>query len=160
MAHYEFLTSWFLRAPIERVFAEIEAVSEWPSWWKGVLAVEVLSPGTHGSVGMRTRNTWKSLLPYTLEFEAEVVRHEPPTRIEVAARGELVGRGTWELRRERDGTRVLYRWQVSTTRAWMNVLAPIARPFFRWNHDVVMRWGGEGLARRLGTTLESDGDSG
>jgi hypothetical protein len=33
------------------------------------------------------------------------------------------------------------------------VLAPAVRPLFAWNHDVVMRWGGEGLARLLGTPL-------
>jgi hypothetical protein len=35
----------------------------------------------------------------------------------------------------------------------MNLLAPIAKPVFAWNHDVVMRQGGEGLARRLGARL-------
>ncbi|MCA1656715.1 MAG: polyketide cyclase, partial [Actinobacteria bacterium] len=33
------------------------------------------------------------------------------------------------------------------------LLAPLARPVFRWNHDVVMRQGGEGLADRLGARL-------
>jgi hypothetical protein len=42
---------------------------------------------------------------------------------------------------------------VKTTEWWMNLLAPIARPLFAWNHDVVMRQGGEGLARLLGTRL-------
>ena len=32
----------------------------------------------------------------------------------------------------------------------MNLLAPVARPLFKWNHDVVMNWGAEGLAKRLG----------
>jgi hypothetical protein len=32
----------------------------------------------------------------------------------------------------------------------MNYLAPIARPVFKWNHDVVMAWGREGLEKRLG----------
>jgi hypothetical protein len=35
----------------------------------------------------------------------------------------------------------------------MNLLAPVARPFFAWNHDVVMRWGGEGLSRLVGARL-------
>jgi hypothetical protein len=34
----------------------------------------------------------------------------------------------------------------------MNYLSPIARPIFSWNHNVVMRWGGEGLAKQLGTS--------
>jgi hypothetical protein len=44
---------------------------------------------------------------------------------------------------------VVYEWNVATTRPWMNVLAPITRPVFAWNHDWVMRNGGEGLARLL-----------
>lgn len=35
----------------------------------------------------------------------------------------------------------------------MNVVAPLARPIFRRNHDWVMRIGGEGLARTLGAPL-------
>jgi hypothetical protein len=32
-------------------------------------------------------------------------------------------------------------------------VAPVARPAFQYNHDAVMRHGGEGLARRLGARL-------
>jgi hypothetical protein len=35
----------------------------------------------------------------------------------------------------------------------MNFLAPIAKPFFRWNHNVIMNWGGEGLAKKLNCRL-------
>jgi hypothetical protein len=39
---------------------------------------------------------------------------------------------------------VLYEWNVATTKPWMNLIAPIARPVFQWNHDWVMSRGGEG----------------
>ncbi len=48
---------------------------------------------------------------------------------------------------------MLYEWNVSTGKRWMNAVAPLARPVFAWNHDLVMRWGGEGLARELGLPL-------
>ena len=54
-------------------------------------------------------------------------------------------------------TAVTYEWNVRTTKAWMNLLAPVARPVFAYNHDVVMRWGGEGLARRLDCKLLAAG---
>jgi hypothetical protein len=47
----------------------------------------------------------------------------------------------------------VYEWDVRTARAWMNWLAPVARPAFAWNHDAVMRQGAEGLARLLGVPL-------
>ena len=37
----------------------------------------------------------------------------------------------------------------------MNLLAPLARPLFRWNHDAIMREGGVALARRLNVRLVS-----
>ena len=41
---------------------------------------------------------------------------------------------------------MLYEWNVATTKAWMNLIAPIARPVFEWNHDWVMSRGAEGIA--------------
>jgi hypothetical protein len=35
----------------------------------------------------------------------------------------------------------------------MNLLAPLARPVFSWNHDELMREGAQSLARRLGVEL-------
>jgi hypothetical protein len=69
------------------------------------------------------------------------------------AAGELEGFGLWRLAQRDDITIARYDWQVDTTKAWMNLLTPIARPIFAWNHDVVMRQGGEGLARLLGVEL-------
>jgi hypothetical protein len=35
----------------------------------------------------------------------------------------------------------------------MNAFGPVARSVFAWNHDLVMRQGGHGLAKRLGARL-------
>jgi hypothetical protein len=79
-----------------------------------------------------------------------------PHLLEGHAQGELAGTGLWRLF-EQDGgtpvTAVVYEWNVSTTKPWMNLFAPIARPVFEWNHDWVMRNGGEGIARLLGCRL-------
>ena len=48
---------------------------------------------------------------------------------------------------------MLYEWNVATTKPWMNLLAPVARPIFEWNHDWVMGHGGEGIAKLLGCRL-------
>ena len=78
---------------------------------------------------------------------------DPPRSMAGTARGELEGRGHWRLFEQDGVTAVVYDWQVATTKRWMNLLAPLARPVFDYNHDVVMGWGGEGLARRLGARL-------
>jgi uncharacterized protein YndB with AHSA1/START domain len=154
MADYRFLTTWVLDAPVERVWDALYDSSRWPEWWRGVERVQVIEPGDAERVGELSRYTWKSRLPYRLEFDMRTTRVEAPHLVEGDAQGELTGHGRWRLFSGANGTTaVTYEWVVETTERWMNVLAPIARPVFGWNHDVVMRQGGEGLARRLGATL-------
>jgi hypothetical protein len=73
--------------------------------------------------------------------------------LESSARGELEGVGRWELKEMERFTRVTYDWQVRTTKSWMNLMAPLARPAFSWNHNVIMDEGGRALAERLGVRL-------
>jgi len=59
----------------------------------------------------------------------------------------------WQLSAEGDETVVRYDWNVETTKQWMNLISPIARPLFKWNHNVVMSWGAKGLEKRLGASV-------
>src|SRR5207245_2391637 len=83
--------------------------------------------------------------PYALAFDMRVVTVDRPCTMEGRASGELAGTGRWRLFEEDGVTAVLYEWDVATTRPWMNALSPLLRPAFVWNHDWVMRQGGEGL---------------
>jgi hypothetical protein len=118
-----------------------------------VESVVKVEEGDGDGVGSLGRYVWKSRLPYRLEFEMRTTRVERPHLMEGQADGELAGTGRWRMFEQDGVTAVLYEWDVHTTAAWMNVLAPIARPFFAWNHDVVMGWGAEGLSRKLGVRL-------
>jgi hypothetical protein len=149
VAQYEFVTRWHLDAPIERVWDAILHVDRWPSWWEGVRDVRLLAAGSRDRVGSLWRYRWKSVLPYELAFDMRITRVKPPVMLCGAAVGELAGEGLWRLYRGEEGTLVRYDWNVCTTSPWMNVLAPAARALFAWNHDVVMRQGGEGLAQLL-----------
>ena len=153
MADYQFVTLWRLRAPVDAVWQAIVESEKWPSWWKGVVLVEELAPGDASGVGGKRRYVWRSKLPYTLAFDMEVMRVEPTSLLEGRASGELEGSGVWELSEAEGVTTVHYTWRVKTTRAWMNLLAPLLRPVFVWNHDYVMKAGAEGLARLLDAEL-------
>jgi uncharacterized protein YndB with AHSA1/START domain len=153
MAAYSFLSTWCVDAPITDVWDVISASDRYPEWWKGVLEVVELEPGGEHGLGALSRMRWRSKLPYSLEFDLRVTRSEPPHLLEAHASGELVGVGTWRLYEGAAGTAAVYSWDVSTSRRWMNRLAPIGRPAFAWNHDYVMRHGAFGLAARLGAEL-------
>ena len=150
MSDYEFITVWSVSAPLPVVWETIKHSETWNDWWKGVVRVVELKAGDDDGLGSIRRSTWKSALPYTLEFDSEITRIKPMMLIEARAFGELEGNGLWQFSSEADDvTRVQYDWRVKTTRPWMNLLAPIARPFFKWNHDIIMGWGEAGLKRRL-----------
>jgi len=157
MAEYRFLTTWLLDAPREPVWEAIYDQARWPTWWRGVESAEEVRAGAQDGVGTVARMVWRSLLPYRVEFEVTTTRVEPFYLMEGDAVGELTGLGRWRLYEHEGQTAVLYEWNVATTKAWMNVLAPIARPVFEWNHDWVMARGGEGLARLLGCRLLAAG---
>ena len=154
MTDYHFISSWRLQAPIERVWEEIFHTERWPSWWKYVHRVDQLDPGDADGLGKRQHLVFTARLPYRLGFDIQVRHLQPPTSLEAVATGELDGVGRWTLTPEDGGTLVRYDWDVRTTRWWMNLAAPLARPAFVWNHDALMREAAEGLARRLDAELE------
>src|SRR3954469_15721503 len=153
MAKYEFVTIWRFKSPLAPVWEMIYNSDRWPTWWKGVERVERVREGDEQNIGSVYQYTWKSKLPYRLVFEMELTRVEPLSIIEGRAIGELAGKGLWQLSHEGEVTTARYDWQVETTKRWMNLLTPLARPVFKWNHDVVMGWGAEGLAKKLGVEL-------
>jgi uncharacterized protein YndB with AHSA1/START domain len=150
---YEFLTTWVLAAPRQRVWEAIYDSDAWPRWWRGVVEAEREDAGDKAGIGQIGRYVWRSKLPYNLEFRMRTTRIEPPHLLEGQASGELEGVGRWRLFEDDSSTAVIYEWNVHTTRPWMNLLAPVARPIFAWNHDWVMRNGGTGLAGLLGCEL-------
>lgn len=157
MADYEFLTTWLLESPREPVWEAVYDQGRWPQWWRGVEEAEEVQGGEENGIGTVSRLVWKSLLPYRVEFKVTTTRVEHLQLLEADAVGELSGVGRWRFY-EQDGiTAVLYEWNVATSKAWMNLLAPVARPVFEWNHDWVMARGGEGIARLLGCKLLANG---
>jgi uncharacterized protein YndB with AHSA1/START domain len=154
MPNYRFVTIWRVEAPLESVWREIKDSAAWNKWWRGVLSVKELKAGDADGVGAIFRSRWRSALPYTLEFDSEILRVERLRKIETRAFGELEGTGIWTFAAESENiTGIQYDWRVQTTKTWMNILAPVGKPLFRWNHDKIMNWGAQGLAERLDCKL-------
>jgi carbon monoxide dehydrogenase subunit G len=156
MASYSFVTTWRFSSPIESVWETIVNSLDWPRWWPSVRSVRRLKEGEIDGVGTVDEFAFKGRLPYTLRFTMTTTRVQRPTDLEGEARGELNGKGRWHLHNEDNETVVTYYWDVSTTGLLFNLLAPLARPIFAWNHDHVMEEGRRGLARWLSHTEESE----
>lgn len=152
--YYEFVTVWRIDAPREMVWDAIYHSECWPDWWPGAESVIELEKGNCGGIGNLRRYCWKGALPYRLTFDIRTRFLKEGERIEGIAAGDVEGSGLWSFSGRDDKTIVRYEWRVRTTKRWMILLEPVARPLFRWNHDKIMAWGASGLARLLGARLE------
>lgn len=124
----------------------------WPRWWPGVVARQV-APALDGLVGSAARTAFRSPLRYWLVLDLRVVAADPPHRVVMGARGDLVGRATARLTQEApERTRLDIRWDVIPARRWMRCAGPLLAPLFRAAHATVMRDGERGLARYLAAT--------
>jgi hypothetical protein len=155
MARYHFVTDIRLLAAPDPVWRVLVQPVDWPRWWPRLAQVELRDPGRPDGLGRRYRLAFRTALPYTLSFESETVRIRAPSLWEARVHGELDGTGVYELFAEDGATCLRHTWIVATTKPWMNLLAPLARPAFAWNHAVLMRDFATGLAGRLGVPLIS-----
>lgn len=149
MARYSFVTTWRLQAPVGRVWEAIRDYQAWPLWWPSVVEARQISPGSPDGSGEVATFTFRTRLPYRVCFTMTTTSVRAPYELDGRAAGELEGTGRWRLAAEGDATIVHYYWDVRTTRRFMNLLAPLARPIFAWNHDQVMESGRCGLERLL-----------
>lgn len=155
MAEYQFVTRWHIAAPVEQVWDAIAQSENWHLWWGAVDSVVELEAGEPDGMGNIKRFVWKTPLSYTLTFETRIINIEAPLRLEATAIGDAEGHGLWELSPTERGAEICYTWTVRTTKRWMNSLAIIARPLLEWNHNMIMRQGGQGLANYLRAELIS-----
>jgi carbon monoxide dehydrogenase subunit G len=152
-ADYHYVSTWQLQAPIEQIWPAIRDPERLPSWYPVVQEVQKLAAGDDQGLGTRVRLVIRGRLPMRLAFEGTIVGVEPPRELELQAEGELAGTGRWLLDQQGEVTTVRYLWDVRTTRPWMNLVAPLARPLFTWNSRGVMLQAGQGLAGHLGVPL-------
>lgn len=155
MAEYHVVSEWKLEAPAAAVYEALRRYEHYLQWWPWVRSIRVLEEGRDDGVDTRLEYVVASPLRYTLAFEVRVTKTEPDRLLAADARGQLEGTGTWLLTFDEAVTTARYYWRVHTTRPWMNALAPLARPAFRWAHARVMDEGAAGLARHLDARLVS-----
>ncbi len=148
MAAYSFVTHWWFDAPLEAVWQALDAPERYTEWWPSIVEYKDLTPDIHG-VGTRAERVVRGRLPYSLRYTTTTNRYDPPREIAYDAAGDLSGRGRFVLSFEAGRTHVTFHWDVETSGFWLNLLAPVLKPLFAWNHHWVMAQGERGLAQWL-----------
>jgi hypothetical protein len=157
---YHFVTRWRVEATAGEVADVLRDPLDLVRWWPAVyLDTRELSPpderGLHQRVALRT----KGWLPYTLNWELEVVESRYPERFALRASGDLVGTGVWTIVQDGASVDATYDWHVRAEKPLLQWLTPIVRPLFEANHRWAMAQGQESLelelARRRASSSEA-----
>jgi hypothetical protein len=148
---FAFIDEWALAAEPSVVWSVLRRIEGWPQWWPSVRSVIPLPAPGDGAP--RWEFTFRTRLPYSMVFDATLVREEPSAEVEWQVTGRVAGRGICGVRAVDGGTFVWWDWLVTPQLSWMRLLTPIARPVFSWNHKELMDEGAGALARQLGTRL-------
>jgi Polyketide cyclase / dehydrase and lipid transport len=139
--HYKFHSEWFVRASPDVVYAILEEVAHYPEWWPQVKRMTELDERRFEFVA-------RSFLPYDIRSIANQSAKDPRKRVlEVSLEGDLTGFSRFTIHPQGLGTHIDYEQEVTLNKPLLNVLAPVAKGFFRANHGMMMRGGQRGLQK-------------
>ena len=139
LTHYVFQSIWQVPAPKEDIMAVLADLPGYVTWWPEIRETREIGTGRYEVVA-------RSWLPYALRFVSEAERPAPGASvIDARLTGDLEGTVRWTVTQEADGCRLVYDQEVDTHKRLLNVLAPVARPGFKFNHTLMMKHGQAGL---------------
>jgi uncharacterized protein YndB with AHSA1/START domain len=144
---YRFREFWTVAAPPEAAWQLVADPTTYPRWWSEF--VEVERRNDLDGVGARVAVHVKATLPYHMRFELEATQRDEPRVAEVRVRGDLNGMMRWTLTPAAEGTWLRFEEEVRTGKRLLDLMAPVAKPLFAWNHGIMMRHGEAGLRREL-----------
>ena len=142
--NYSFESHWHIPAAITVVVPLISDVEKWPEWWPG-LESAVVKKETEDLVGSTATMVWQAMSGYKIHLRLHITHLQPNRSISYDSAGDLAGHGSWTFREVGTKTDMIIKWQVHTTKVWMNLLTPLLKPIFKYNHRRMMRQGEKGL---------------
>lgn len=147
---YHFVSHW----RVEGTCGEVADILGDPlllsRWWPSVyLDVRELRPPDAKGLGRRVALHTKGWLPYTQQWEMEVVEHRYPSGLTIMARGDFDGRGVWTFEQDGRFVNITFDWRLRAGKPLLRNLSFMMKPVFEANHRWSMEQGEESLKLEL-----------
>ncbi|MDT7789341.1 MAG: hypothetical protein QOF58_7760 [Pseudonocardiales bacterium] len=147
---YRFRSTWHVCASPAAVYDVLSDIANYPLWWREVRSATKIDDES-GVLHCR------SFLPFDLVVQ---VRHSIANQqaglLRAQLTGDLEGFASWEIIGRDGGTDLVFDQEVVVNKALLRRLVLIAKPFFRGNHDLMMRGGLKGLKQALADRAASE----
>lgn len=125
-----------LPAPPPDVWAAIGQVDRFETWWTWLRELRVEGvPLTSGCV---LHGLVSPPVPYRMHLRVALLRCEPPSLIDAAVSGDLVGPARIRFDPDPAGTRATVAWTVEMMQRPMRIAARLGSPLLRYGHDRVV----------------------
>ncbi|MDX8035571.1 SRPBCC family protein [Lentzea sp. BCCO 10_0856] len=150
---YRFRSVWHVDACPDDVYEVLSDIANYPLWWHEIRKATKIDDET-GELRCR------SFLPFDLVVQVKhSIRNQQAGLLRATLSGDLEGFASWEITGRDGGTDLMFDQEVVVNKALLRRLVLIAKPFFRGNHDLMMRGGFKGLKQVLEAKTASRRDS-
>jgi len=140
---YRFRSVWHVDASPADVYEVLSDIANYPVWWHEVRSATKIDDET-GEIRCR------SFLPFDLVVQVRhSIRNQQAGLLRATLSGDLEGFASWEIIGRDGGTDLMFDQEVVVNKVLLRRLVLIAKPFFRGNHDLMMRGGFKGLKQVL-----------
>lgn len=147
---YHFITTWHVEGTTGEVADVIRDPLDLVRWWPAVyLTAQELAPPDDRGLHQRVRLRTKGWLPYTLDWDLEVVESRYPEHFALTATGDFAGRGVWTIVQDGPLVAATYDWRIRAEKPLLQRLGPLMRPLLEANHRWAMAQGLESLQLEL-----------
>lgn len=141
---YRFRSVWHVDACPDAVYGLLADIANYPKWWPEIRAAKKIDDEC-GEL------TCRSFLPFDIVVQVRhSIRDQQAGLLRASLSGDLEGFASWEIIGRDGGTDLVFHQDVVVHKVLLRRLVLIAKPFFRGNHDLMMRGGLKGMKQQLG----------
>ena len=153
---FEYEDRFSLPAPPPVVWAAIEQMDSFETWWAWLRELRVEGPPLES--GCVLHGLVAPPVPYRMRVRVALVRCDAPRSIDADVSGDLVGRAHIRFDPEADGTAATVGWTVEMMQLPMRIAARLGSPLLAWGHDRVVQSTVARFRERLAGARPPDAD--
>lgn len=140
---YRFHSVWHVSAPPAVVYEVLSDIANYPQWWHEIRSATKVDEECGELI-------CRSFLPFDIVVQVRhSIRDQQAGLLRATLSGDLEGFASWEIIGRDGGTDLVFDQEVVVNKPLLRRLVLIAKPFFRGNHDLMMRGGLKGLKQVL-----------
>ena len=147
---YCFNHRWCFEASREQILDVLFDVQSYPSWWVPVcIESRLIERGDENKVGLRAAMVTRGRMPYQMEWEFVVQRHDVGKSVTFELFGDAVGEATWSFCERETLCEVELDWTIRAEHLLLKRFSWLLRPAFQHNHCWSMQQGEKGLCAEV-----------